>query len=381
MVDCGVPTYLPASWKGVPFHCDSTSDEFGRRGDLYEYPLSNTPGYKDLGRKARHFKVEGYLIGSDQVALTQAMVAAAESDEPGMLVHPMHGAQLVACVTLTTAADYHKDKKRTKLSFEFVEANAPAAPFMIGAALTTLFDLGSAVVAAAGLYVAWFPSVADNVFALGISSALASLIRPAIDEDSYDAIDMLARGANAQSAAAYQTFGSVVDPINYGSATIRRIHDDAGTRLRAFNSAVVARTASTSYTPAVQAVSQTARLIAIRDFTISVAQAQYETVKAALDDLDFIMTVYDEEQAIATAVCNDALIAAIQSARAAAASAILSRNIRLPGIAEFQVDGLWPSVLVAHKLYADASRFEQVERYNPNMAPFWLGRGVVAPAA
>ena len=381
MVDCVVPTYLPASWKGVPFFCDSSSDEFGRRGALYEYPLSDSPGYKDLGRKARRFKVEGYLLGSDQVAQTQVMAAAAESQEPGTLIHPIYGAQQVACVTLTAAADYRKDKKRTKLSFEFVEANAPAAPFRIGAAISTVFGIGSDAVTAAGLGVVWNPDAGDAAFTLGVSSALGDYIVPASDEESYDAIDMLARGANSQDAAPYPSYASAVDPINYGSATIRRIHDDAVSRLRDFNAALVDATSVASYTPAVQAVALTTRLITIRDYATAVAQATYETVKAALDDLDFIMTVYDEESAIATQTRNDVLVSAIHSARAAAASAILSRNIRLPGIAEFQVDGLWPSVLVAHKLYADATRHQQIERYNPTMAPFWLGRSVVAPAA
>jgi prophage DNA circulation protein len=76
VTDCIAPVYLDASWKGVPFFVENSADEFGRRGDLYEYPLSDDIGYKDLGRKARRFKVEGYLIGTDQVGLTQEMASA-----------------------------------------------------------------------------------------------------------------------------------------------------------------------------------------------------------------------------------------------------------------------------------------------------------------
>ena len=375
MADCIIPVYLPASWKGVPFYCDSTSDEFGRRGDLYEYPLSNQPGYKDLGRKARRFKVEGYLIGSDQVAQTLAMTAAAESPEPGLLMHPIHGGQQVACVSLTAAADYRKEKKRTKLSFEFVEANQPAAPLSIGAAISTLFNLGSSVIALAMAGVSWLPSAGDLAFTYLVSSALAQQIVPATDEDSFDAIDMLRRGF-------FPDFPAAADPINFASATISRIHpDDATTRLRSFNASVVTTTAQTNYTPAEQALAQTARLIAVRDFAAASARIRYETVKAALDDLDFVMAVYDEEESIALADCDDALVSAIRSARAAAVSAILTRNIRLPGIATFPVDGVWPSVVAAHKAYADATRYNQLERYNPAMSPLWMGRDVVGPAA
>src|SRR5215475_9877075 len=84
-IDCDAPTYasaqgsyLHASYNGVEFFVETSSDEFGRRGDLYEYPLSDDTGYKDLGRKARRFKVEGYLIGADQVEKTRRIVDTVE---------------------------------------------------------------------------------------------------------------------------------------------------------------------------------------------------------------------------------------------------------------------------------------------------------------
>src|SRR5262252_2878952 len=197
------PTYLRASWKGVPFVCEESSDEFGRRGHLYEYPLSDRIGYKDLGRKARKFKVRGYLIGGDQVAQTRAMAAAAESPEPGMLIHPAYGSQRCACVKLTTSLDYYKDKRRTRLDFELVEASDSMAPFVLGNATATMFAIGSDAVAAASLGY-WNPderaSPPAYMAADVISLALARLIEPATDEESYDVISVLRR-SEAVSAA------------------------------------------------------------------------------------------------------------------------------------------------------------------------------------
>src|SRR4051794_21784111 len=87
LTDCKEPTYFTAKWKDIEFVCEATADEIGRRGQLYEYPLSEDVGFKDLGRKARRFQVEGYLVGSKQVALSLRMAAAAESREPGHLIH------------------------------------------------------------------------------------------------------------------------------------------------------------------------------------------------------------------------------------------------------------------------------------------------------
>jgi hypothetical protein len=122
------------------------------------------------------------------------------------------------------------------------------------------------------------------------------------------------------------------------------------------------------------------RLALIRDYSIVSAQTEYETIKGALDDLDFIMSVYDDEENYATFRCDDVLVNAIRKARADASSSILAANITLPGIAEVETDGMWPSLVVSHKYYRDGRRYQTVENYNPQMSPFWMGRSVMTPA-
>lgn len=405
MPDCidPAPTYLRASWKGVPFICEESSDEFGRRGHLYEYPLSDRIGYKDLGRKARKFSVKGYLIGGDQVAQTRAMALAAESPEPGILVHPAYGSQRCACVRLTTSLDYYGDKRRTKLDFDFVEASDSMAPFVLGTATANVFAVGSAAVAAASLGY-WNPNEGGATpayqVAREISLGLARLIEPAIDEDSFDAISKLERGIQPggawpelpavpealasmgfpvfRSGAIYQEFAEVFEPIDHGSAVIRLIHADALERLREFNRQIV--DAGISGNVSVETLIIAARLTLARDYALVAIQTRYTTVSEALESLDFVMAIYDEEEDAATRRCDDKLVTAIRAARAEAARQMLAANIRLPGIVEPNINGVWPSLLAAHKIYADGTRYEEVERYNPTMPPFFIGREVTAPA-
>lgn len=400
MTDCDVPTYRTASFKGREFNCETTGDEVGRRGHLYEYPLSEDVGFKDLGRKARRFRVEGYLIGSDQVAKTVAMANAAESKEPGQLIHPMYGSQLVSCVTLTITADYKKDKKRTKLAFEFVEANPSKAPFRAGGpSVSKLFEQGSAAVDASKVSgeTRWAGTTGALDAAGSVSGQLARLVSPGTDELSFDAISALQRvlpligqpiptaavslrsGAESHSpAVTFRRFGDVANPIDSGTATIRRIHDDALARLREFNHYIV--TSLTTRTPPVEALIVTARLALIRDYALVTATKVYETVHAALEDLDFVVACYDDEEAAAVAICDDALVIAIRAARAGATLTILNRNIRLPGIVRMPVGGVWPSLVVAQKKYFDGRRYDQVESYNPSMPPYFIGREITTPA-
>jgi prophage DNA circulation protein len=412
---CVVPTYNDASWKGVPFLCETTDDEFGRRGDQYEYPLSEDTGYKDLGRKIRRFHVTGYLIGSDQVEQSNRMARAAESPQPGTLMHPMFGGQQVACVTLKIAADYRRDIKRTKLDFDFVEANASMAPYKLGSSVTNMYTSGTAAIDAVSLRAIWQPNVNAVEAARAIDLNLAGLVAPASDEESFDVISVLEGRAmplpsvtietlqarqpitipspfafaqtpdNSTATfevtgtrAGYIHFDDVVAPIAEGTATIRRLHFDALKKLHGFNAFVVAQSDGT---PSVESLIVAARLSLIRDYALTAAQTTYQTVSEAILALDFVMAVYDDEEQLASQTCYDVLTTAIRAARAEAARSILLKNIRLPGIVKREVHGQWPSVLVSHKLYADGRRLAQVEAYNAHMSPFWIGHEIIAPAS
>jgi len=406
-VDCYAPDYHVASWKGVEFFCDTSADEFGRRGDLYEYPLSDDIGYVDLGRKARRFKVEGYLIGRDQDDQSVRMALRAENPQPGILIHPLYGRQSVACVSLTTTADYRREKKRTKLSFEFIEAYSSQSYAQAGGTVGQIFSSSNNAIDASRGSANWDPGARDIELLGDVSTALGQQFNPdpnvMVNEQNFDAVDTLNRWLPFRPGAPLPTrpftaltardvtpsvmptygipsFTAAVAPIDFASAVLRQIHLDALERLREFNAYVVDRTEAMALTPSARSLIITTRLIAIRDYAIAAAQKRYDTVKDALDDLDFIMQVFDDEERLATEQCDDVLVAAIRQARATAASVILAANITRPGIVEFHVDGEWPSLVVAHKIYGNGRRYEQVERYNPTMLNFWMGRSVIAPA-
>jgi len=218
----------------------------------------------------------------------------------------------------------------------------------------------------------------EQRYSVPISVSLARAISPASDEASFDAASVLSWGAEGLNTAP-STFVGVTDPIAAGTATVRRVQVDAASRLRSWNAGVVALGAGAS--PSTESLIVSARLAMINDFALTSAQTTYTTIRDAITDLDFVMSVYDDEELIASRRCDDVLVAAIRKARAQAAQAILGRNIRLPGIASTNVDGVWPSLVVAQKLYFDARRYADVEAYNPAMSPLFIGRTAVAPAA
>jgi prophage DNA circulation protein len=78
----------PASFRGAMFHVDIGARNGGRRVALHEYPKRNDPYAEDMGRRARRFTIQGYLIGPNYLDLKNALLDALDADGPGTLRLP-----------------------------------------------------------------------------------------------------------------------------------------------------------------------------------------------------------------------------------------------------------------------------------------------------
>lgn len=90
----------PASFRGVHFFVESAELVGGRRTVTHEYPLRNKPHVEDLGRRARRYPVDGYILsdrGESYFGARNALIDALEDDGPGALVHPYFGDRQVIC--------------------------------------------------------------------------------------------------------------------------------------------------------------------------------------------------------------------------------------------------------------------------------------------
>ncbi len=91
-----------ASFRGVPFFVDSGERGGGRRAVVHEFPLRDDPFVEDLGRRARTFRVDGYVLGDDYLTQRDDLQAALEDVAgPGELVHPHHGVVRAICVNVS----------------------------------------------------------------------------------------------------------------------------------------------------------------------------------------------------------------------------------------------------------------------------------------
>lgn len=117
---------IGASFRGVPFFVESSERSGGRRVVVHEFPLRDDPFVEDLGRRARKFRIDGYVLGADYVAQRDRLLAAIEDEEgPGQLIHPYHGLRSAIGETVSVR-ETRADGGMAIISVEFCEAPAQA---------------------------------------------------------------------------------------------------------------------------------------------------------------------------------------------------------------------------------------------------------------
>lgn len=111
---------LPGSFRGISFGVLGHESEGGRRLAKFEYPERDLPYNEDLGRRARAFSVRAFVVGDDWKARRDALVRAAEAKGPGELTHPWHGSLQVVCEKWKVSEDV-KGVGYAEITLQFVE--------------------------------------------------------------------------------------------------------------------------------------------------------------------------------------------------------------------------------------------------------------------
>lgn len=88
--------WQPGSFRGVSFKWRNVDAMLGRKTARHDYPLRDEAYIEDLGKRPREFMLECYVIGKNYTDQRDALIAALEKEGPGTLIHPTMGMMLVA---------------------------------------------------------------------------------------------------------------------------------------------------------------------------------------------------------------------------------------------------------------------------------------------
>ena len=161
----------------MAFEVESHSESGGRRVELHEYPLRDTPYAEDLGKKAGKWQIEAFLVNgkSGYAERRDKLREALNASGPGTLIHPYLG-------ELSVSVDGYSLKETTReggyctFSISFVEAGQPVEPDVEKDTAANVLDKAEAAkeAATAGFLDEYMPLLEDLEGLAGKVPALLS---------------------------------------------------------------------------------------------------------------------------------------------------------------------------------------------------------------
>lgn len=383
---------IGATFRGVTFFVESGERSGGRRSVVHEYPLRDEPFVEDLGRRARSFTVDAYILGADYLARRDHLIEALEEAGPGELAHPAYGV-LSVLPTSFRVRESTADGGMARFSIDFDEtAAAPAAPVATVAATAAVgAAVDEALVAVGADFEAAYQVDGEPAYALVslasiISSAGAALdaalapvvlatqdlavLKRDLDELVLDADALVRQPFLITSRFAAALVSLTAMPLR-PSLGIRAL-------LQAYGlSPGVARPAATTATRVLERLNYDALLGLVRVVLVAQAArlaaaetfASYDEAVAARDAVAAAL----EEQAD---MAGDATYAALSQLRADLVRAVPGEASDLPRLVNVTPPATVPSLVLAHRLYGDLSREADLVTRNRVERPGFIPGGV-----
>lgn len=377
-------------FRGVDFLIDSHGASGGRRLALHEYPLRDLPYAEDIGRKAREFSIECYVLGADYMAARDRLIEALEAEGTGALVHPYLGSRRVA-VRDYRLTESTRDGGLARFSITFVESGERAEP---NSRLNTASIVDSraddAIAAVESDFASVFSTAGQPEFVRTASTGTLGDVLSAI-EAAGEAVpgvpSELTSFQSDLSGVSNGLTGLIQSPADLGQrvtgliGSLSGIASRPGSALRMYrglfdhgdDALAVPRT-----TPAriQQADNQDAahslvRRAAVVEAVRASAGMQFESADDALAVRDELADRIDAEAETA----DDASYVALTDLRAAMVADINARGAQLARISRWTPKSTLPALVVAHKLYGDAERATEVVDRNAIRHPGFVPGG------
>lgn len=366
----------PASFRGVPFEVIAGTLTAGRRLARHEYPQRDLPYVEDMGRRAREYKVEAFIIGPDYMSGRDQLLAAIEEEGAGQLVHRYYGTQMVAVAEceLTESTEFGG---MAKFTLQFVEAGEQAEP-------TVDIDSGAELLqvqnVAYGAIMDDFTSQfsVDGLPSWGVGDILSSLLA-FLELDDF-------REVAAPTAVVTSKLGSLVqEPRWLASEVTGLVRSVSRTASILEQPYIDVKTAGGAVQgPSVRGVVQRQQAV-MTSLVKRAALVRYAGLASSADlstavDVQVVRTeilrVFDEHDYASGAPRPSAAVAtALKAVRTAALVHLSSQGAALPRTYSMQLLEPQPALVLSYALYGDL-RDDDIVKRNAVRHPGFLPAGV-----
>ncbi len=370
----------------MPLDVESRERTGGRRGPDHEFPQRDRGDAEDTGGKVPGLKITGFVHGDDYMAGRDRLQAALEKPGSCTYVDPWQKEWQVV-VRSWSCKESTREGGMARFSIDIKEAGGERYPsqandtrYKVDQAAGTLSDVAvedftqSFRVDKLPQFVADAATDVTKSFgaALSDASSLASGAPFSVVNDFTDNAANAVRGdlggeartvMETVSASLYSDRVSAPGDPSAVSGVFKGLSDFGGSLLSM---------AETTATRAVQAANQAAQTRLFK--VLSLSEEARATARVVFDSYDDAIAVrdnltgrLDQAAAVVGSTGSDGLFRSLGNLRTAVVTDINARSGGLPRVRRLQPNISEPAVVLAHRIYGDATRSDELLRRNKHI--------------
>lgn len=383
---------LRGSFRGVEFHVEYANTNGGRRWLVFEYPRRDQPYTEDMGRRAKEWSLSFFVVGDDYDLQRQRMDDALDAPGAATLVHPYRG-RLSVVATDVRSSESWDEGGICRYDVTFVESGEDLLPETsvdtqreVGLAadaaqaeaekdfwdrwsvegltgwsleaierdLTEVIgDLESIVggIADEIASVIRFPMNIVGIVLGGFNRLRNAVMRPINALDLYSGNSILSKSDSGSS-------GSLRLPPGPPARTIRTLRQISTT-----GKAVVIPTGSSPEVARRAINTLAAQQLNGRFAAITAARVMADTDWISRRDAEAAgketLALIDEQLETAVPI-NDQVFNTLVALRAAVVTDLRTRTTALPNMSSYTPQATLPALVIAQRLYGDATRADEI---------------------
>lgn len=361
------------SFRGIPFLVDSHQLSGGRRVVKHEYPGKDKPGTEDMGRKAKDFSLEFYVVGSDYMDARDQLIDALDAGGAGLLVHPYYGRMQVNVETYNLRESVREGGKAT-FSVSFCESGDTDQPSRIVDSSKQTSESAAALSEAAVV------AFTEQYSANGLPSWAIDGLTDTLDQiagslriKTADLLDNINSPA-VISQSIVNAAVSIVAEVGYSISAFQRAAA-IGLDIPPLPFTTSLRQQQSRNQAALIQLSRQATLAAAANLTAAEAFPARNDASAVLVAASASVDALQSDSGADGAVLNDNVYFALADLKTALNTDLQTRGLRLPEMASYIPVTTQPALVIAHHLYGDASRDGEIIDRNGIQSPGFVVGG------
>lgn len=368
--------YLPGSFRGVAFKAMDVSSEHGRRAATAEFAFGEDTSYADMGRKLRKYNIRARFDSNLHNLEASALIAAAETSGPGVLVHPTRGViQSAACVSLKVTDKPEEEQGVTYVDLQFCEANEFPNNLQLSGNLLGLV-INPVITAARSAFLTNYDPLAIQSFRVDdvvtaaqvqvanivVEYAAATIATLANDNQrNRNLYDLEAITVNDSDAAVPETMDRA---LALGMNAIAQ-NTSGSTKFETFrklaNNAAMSSTFNAPASLAENSVYNMVRVISAAYMAQGILEADEFRTGQIFEQQDIVDAVLTDEMNYAWTSNQNNLYSALSQFRTSSKAQIAEKAYNAPGLVAYDFGGSVHPLVAAYSIHGDAKRHREIE--------------------